>query len=112
MRSIVSILENIMDYLKALGYSDKELQVFAHLQSKLVKIIEDMYPLKNSRVAKMYAEEILDYAHTPICELALDIETEEDNNPELSYYDTWQPPLPYYIILYRVHSRDIKKVTL
>ena len=98
-----------MDYSKALGYSDKELQVFAHLQSKLVKIIEDMYPLKNSRVAKIYAEEILDYAHTPICELSIDIQTEEDNNPELSYYDTWQTPLPYYIILYRVHSRDIKK---
>ena len=77
-----------MDYSKALGYSDKELQVFAHLQSKLVRIIEDMYPLKNARVAKMYAEEILDAAHTSICELALDIETEEDNNPELSYYDT------------------------
>lgn len=77
-----------MDYSKALGYSDKELQVFAHLQSKLVRIIEDMYPLKNSRVAKMYAEEILDAAHTPICELAIDIQTEEDNNPELSYYDT------------------------
>ena len=77
-----------MDYSKTLGYSDKELQVFEHLQSKLVKIIEDMYPLKNSYAAKVYAEEILDYALTPICELAMDIQTEEDNNPELSYYDT------------------------
>ena len=77
-----------MDYSKALGYSDKELQVFEHLQSKLLKIIEDMYPQKNSHVAKIYAEEILDYAHGPICELAMDIQTEEDNNPELSYYDT------------------------
>ena len=79
-----------MDHLKvsrriAMGCSNKELQVFGHLQSKLVRIIEDMYPLKNSRVAKIYTEEILDAAHTPICELAMDIQTEEDNNPELSY---------------------------
>ncbi len=68
--------------------SDKQLVVFNHLRTKLEDIIEAMYPLKNSRVAKIYAEEILDYAYVPICELALDIETEEDNNPELSYYDT------------------------
>ena len=68
--------------------SDKELQVFEHLESKLVHIIEGMYPLKNPYAAKVYAEEILDYAHVPICELAMDIQAEEDNNPELSYYDT------------------------
>ena len=68
--------------------SDKELQVFEHLQSKLVRIIEDMYPLKCEIVARIYTEEILDAAHGPIRELAMDIQSEEDNNPELSYYDT------------------------
>jgi hypothetical protein len=78
----VSILENVMNL------SNKQLQVFEHLRNELEKIIEGMYPLKNPKVAKIYAEEILDYAHVPICELAMDIQAEEDNNPELSYYDT------------------------
>lgn len=71
-----------------MNLSDKELQVFEHLRSKLVRIIKDMYPLNNPYAAKVYAEEILDHAHVAICELAMDIQAEEDSNPELFNYDT------------------------
>lgn len=71
-----------------MNLSDKELQVFEHLRSKLVRIIEDMYPLDNPYAAKVYAKEILDRAHVVICELAMDIQAEEDSDPKLSYYDT------------------------
>jgi len=57
--------------------------VFEHLREILEKTIEGMYPLQNKQVAKIYTEEILDYAYVPICELADDIEATEKTNPDI-----------------------------
>lgn len=62
---------------------DNQLVVFEHLRQILETTIEGMYPLQNKQVAKIYTEEILDYAHVPICELADDIEATEKTNPDI-----------------------------
>jgi len=62
---------------------DNQLVVFEHLREILEKTIEGMYPLQNKQVAKIYTEEILDYAYVPICELADDIEATEKTNPDI-----------------------------
>ena len=62
---------------------DNQLVVFEHLRDILRTTIEGMYPLNNKQVAKIYTEEILDYAYVPICELADDIEATEKTNPDL-----------------------------
>ena len=63
--------------------NDNQLVVFEHLREILEKTIEGMYPLQNKQVAKIYTEEILDYAYVPICELADDIEATEKTNPDI-----------------------------
>jgi len=65
------------------GIKDNQLVVFEHLRDILETTIEGMYPLQNKQVAKLYAEEILEYAHTPICELADDIKATEETNPDI-----------------------------
>ena len=62
---------------------DNQLVVFEHLRQFLEATIEGMYPLSSKQVAKIYTEEILDYAHVPICELADDIEATEKTNPDI-----------------------------
>lgn len=62
---------------------DNQLVVFEHLRQILETTIEGMYPLQNKQVAKIYTEEILDYAYVPICELADDIEATEKTNPDI-----------------------------
>ena len=62
---------------------DKQLAVLEHLRKVLETTIEGMYPLSNKQVAKIYTEEILDYAYVPICELADDIEATEKTNPDI-----------------------------
>ena len=62
---------------------DNQLAVYEHLREVLETTIEGMYPLQNKQVAKLYTEEILDYAYVPICELADDIEATEKTNPDI-----------------------------
>ncbi len=62
---------------------DNQLAVYEHLREVLETTIEGMYPLQNKQVAKIYTEEILDYAYVPICELADDIEATEKTNPDI-----------------------------
>ena len=62
---------------------DNQLLVFEHLREILETTIQGMYPLQNKQVAKLYTEEILDYAYVPICELADDIEATEKTNPDI-----------------------------
>ena len=62
---------------------DNQLAVYEHLREVLETTIESMYPLQNKQVAKIYTEEILDYAYVPICELADDIEATEKTNPDI-----------------------------
>lgn len=62
---------------------DNQLVVFEHLREILETTIQGMYPLQNKQVAKIYTEEILDYAYVPICELADDIEATEETNPDI-----------------------------
>jgi len=62
---------------------DNQLVVFEHLRQILETTIEGMYPLQNKQVAKIYTEEILDYAYVPICELADDIRATEETNPDI-----------------------------
>jgi len=63
--------------------TDNQLVVFEHLRDILRTTIEGMYPLSNKHVARIYTEEILDYAYVPICELADDIEATEKTNPDI-----------------------------
>lgn len=63
--------------------NDNQLVVFEHLREILETTIQGMYPLQNKQVAKIYTEEILDYAYVPICELADDIEATEKTNPDI-----------------------------
>jgi len=62
---------------------DNQLVVFEHLREILETTIQGMYPLQNKQVARIYTEEILDYAYVPICELADDIEATEKTNPDI-----------------------------
>lgn len=63
--------------------NDNQLAVYEHLREILETTIQSMYPLQNKQVAKIYTEEILDYAYVPICELADDIEATEKTNPDI-----------------------------
>lgn len=63
--------------------NDNQLAVSEHLRQVLETTIEAMYPLRNKHAAKIYTEEILDYAFVPICELADDIEATEKTNPDI-----------------------------
>jgi hypothetical protein len=63
--------------------NDNQLAVYEHLREILETSIQGMYPLNNKQVAKIYTEEILDYAYVPICELADDIEATEKTNPDI-----------------------------
>ena len=63
--------------------NDNQLAVYEHLREILETTIQGMYPLQNKQVAKIYTEEILDYAYVPICELADDIEATEKTNPDI-----------------------------
>ncbi len=63
--------------------NDNQLAVYEHLREILETTIQGMYPLQNKQVARIYTEEILDYAYVPICELADDIEATEKTNPDI-----------------------------
>lgn len=81
--------------------NDNQLAVYEHLRWVLETAIEEMYPncrstsishrkgsyekrqTSNKQVARIYTEEILDYAYVPICELADDIEATEKTNPDI-----------------------------
>ena len=63
--------------------NDNQLAVYEHLREILETTIQGMYPLQNKQVARIYTEEILDYAYVPICELADDIEATEKTNPNI-----------------------------
>ena len=62
---------------------DNQLAVYEHLREVLETTIEGMYPLQNKQVAKIYTEEILDYAYVQSCERADDIEATEKTNPDI-----------------------------